>query len=167
MKSLLESEGYMDERENKLISKIHEHVSSNPAGKVIDLGQWLHWLAMDVVMDLSFGEPVGFVKQGKDVRGLIQSVHDLFTGANFMANLPGLVRFLQAPWIWKFVTPKPTDLKGPGVLEGVSSEAVRKRLENGNPKNRRDLLQQFLEYRDQDGLPLSPKEIDLEALTPV
>jgi hypothetical protein len=65
------------------------------------------------------------------------------------------------------VAPKPTDLKGPDALQGVSNKAVRKRLENANPKNRKDLLQQFLEYRNQDGQPLSPKEINLEALTPV
>jgi hypothetical protein len=127
----------------------------------------LHRLAMDVAMDLLFGEPIGFVKQGMDIRGLIQRVRDLFVGANFMVNLPGLVRFLQTRWIWKFVAPKPMDLKGPDALQGVSNKAVRKRLENANPKNRKDLLQQFLEYRNQDGQPLSPKEINLEALTPV
>jgi hypothetical protein len=84
-----------------------------------------------------------------------------------MVNLPGLVKFLQKPWIWKFVAPKPTDLTGPGALEGVSNGAVRKRLGHGNPQNGRDLLQQFLEYRDQNGQPLSSTEIDLEALTPV
>lgn len=157
----------MDEREHGFISKLKEQVSFQPIGKVVDIGQWLHWLAMDVVMDLSFSDPIGFVKQGKDVRGLIQSVHDLFTGANFMVNLPGLVKFLQKPWIWRFVAPKSTDLTGPGALEGVSNAAVKKRVEHGNPKNRKDLLQQFLDYRDQDGQPLSSKEIDLEALTPV
>jgi hypothetical protein len=77
MKSLLESEPYMDEREHEFISELTERVSSQPNGEIIDLSQWLHWLSMDVIMDLSFSDPIGFVKQGKDVRSLIQSIHDL------------------------------------------------------------------------------------------
>ena len=87
----------MDECENESISKIHEHVWPHPNGKVIDLGQWLHWLTMDVMMDLSFGKPIGLVKQDIDVCDLIQSAHYLFAGAKFMVNLAGLVRFLQTP----------------------------------------------------------------------
>jgi hypothetical protein len=34
-------------------------------------------------------------------------------------------------------------------------------------KEGRDLLQQFLEYRDQEGGPLSRRELDIEALMPV
>ena len=133
MESLFESELYMDERESEFISKLKHQVSSQTTGKIIDIGQWLHRLAMHVVMDLSFSDPIGFVKQGKDVGGLIQSVHDLYAGANLIVNLPGLVKFMQKPWIWKSVGPKPTDLTGHGALEGVANKAVRKRLEHGNP----------------------------------
>lgn len=63
--------------------------------------------------------------------------------------------------------PKPTDLKSPGALQGVTFNAVKKRLEEGNVKGSRDLLQYFLEYRDQKGSPLSRRELDIEALMPV
>jgi hypothetical protein len=38
---------------------------------------------------------------------------------------------MQLPFIWKLAGPKPTDLKGPGALQGVAFNAVKKRLEEG------------------------------------
>jgi hypothetical protein len=156
----------MNERINELITALQTHINHSKT-TVINLGNWIHWLAVDVVMDLSFGAPLGFVAQGKDIGNLIQSVQALFIGANVMVNLPGLVKFMQLPFIWKLVGPKPTDLKGPGALQGVAFNAVKKRLEEGNVKGRRDLLQQFLEYRDQEGNTISKRELEIEALTPV
>jgi hypothetical protein len=37
-------------------------------------------------------------------------------------NLPGLVKFMQLPFIWKLVGPEPTG------LQGVAFNAVKKRL---------------------------------------
>jgi hypothetical protein len=122
---------------------------------------------MDVAMDVSFGEPIGFVKQSKDVDGIIKSVHDLFAVANIVTLIPGITRFMQLSFIYPFVAPKPTDKTGPGMLRGVADNAVKARVEKGNVNERRDLLQQFVEYRSQDGEPLSRLELENEALTPM
>lgn len=118
-------------------------------------------------MDVSFGEPIGFVKQSKDVDGIIKSVHDLFAVANIVTLIPGITRFMQLPFIYPLVAPKPTDKTGPGMLRGVADKAVKARVEKGNVNERRDLLQQFVEYRSQDGEPLSRLELENEALTPM
>lgn len=156
----------MNERINELITALKAHINHSQT-PMRNLGNWIHWLAVDVVMDLSFGTPLGFVAQGKDIGDIIQSVQDLFIGANVMVNLPSLVKSTQLPFLWKLIGPKPTDLKGPGALQGVAFSAVKKRLEEGKVKGRRDLLQYFLEYRDQEGSPLSRRELDIEPLTPV
>jgi hypothetical protein len=122
---------------------------------------------MDSAMDLSFSEPVGFIKAATDVDGLIQSVLDLYIGANLITLLPGLMKFIQMPWIWKYLSPKPIDKTGPGALQGFANAVVKKRLEKGNPTNRRDLLQQLLEYTDQNGKAMTRQELETEALTPV
>lgn len=118
-------------------------------------------------MDISFGEPIGFVRQSKDVDGIIKSVHDLFDVANFVTLVPGIVKFTQLPFIYPFVAPRPTDKVGPGMLRGVADKAVKTRVEKGNVNNRRDLLHHFIEYRSQDGEPLTRLELENEALTPM
>jgi len=118
-------------------------------------------------MDMSFGELIGFVRQSKDVNGIIKSVHDMFDVANLVTLVPGIVKFMQLPFIYPFVAPKPTDKAGMGMLRNVADKAVEARIEKGNVKNRRDLLQQFIEYRSQDGEALTRLELENEALTPM
>ena len=86
----------MDTRINEWTSKLQSESSS---GKLLDLGNWLQWLAMDVVTDMAFGTPIGFVKQGKDIGGLIGSVQALFVAPTAMVMLPGVVRSPQLPFI--------------------------------------------------------------------
>jgi cytochrome P450 len=165
MTSILQMENYMDVRIQELVQQFKDKFASS--GQVCDLADWLHWLAFDVVMDLAFGAPVGFVKQGEDVGGLIQSLVELFDAAQVLVTMPGLMKFLNLPWMHAMAGPKPTDTKGPGAIQGIADRAVAKRLADGGKSDRRDLLQRFLEFKDQDGNGISPEDLEIESVTPV
>jgi cytochrome P450 len=165
MSSILQMEGYMDIRISELINQLKTKFAAT--GAVCDLADWMHWLAFDVVMDLAFGEPVGFVKEGKDVNGLIQSLVELFDAAQVLVTVPSLMKFMNLPWIHRLAGPKPTDAKGPGAIQGIADRAVHARITEGNKNDRRDLLQRFMEYRDQDGNPISHEDLEIESVTPV
>lgn len=47
-------------------------------GSNFDLGTWLHWFASDVIMEITFGKRVGFLKREKDVDGILKTIEDRF-----------------------------------------------------------------------------------------
>jgi len=109
----------------------------------LDLASWIQWFAKDVNMDAVFGDPVGFVDAGKDVSNLIRSVQNVFLMGNILSLLLEVVTFLQLPPIWSWVAPKPSDKGGIGFMLGVGIKAIRKRPEDGNVAQRRDVLQRI------------------------
>jgi hypothetical protein len=76
-------------------------------------------VAFDVVMDLAFSDPIGFCKEGRDVNNTVAGLQAMFYFALLMVNLPGLVTFIQQPWLFKRIGPSINDKKGPGFLQGV------------------------------------------------
>lgn len=46
--------------------------------KVLDLGMWMHWFAIDVIMEITFGERVGFLEWMVDVDGIMEMIERRF-----------------------------------------------------------------------------------------
>lgn len=118
-------------------------------------------------MDVVFGSPLGFVAQAKDVNNFLLSLRDMFTFVTILAHMPVLVKIMQLPFIWPFVAPKPTDKRSIGLLMGAGNDAVEKRLRDGNVEKRKDVLQQWIEYRDLDGVGMTEAEMKIETLGPM
>lgn len=154
----------MDARITEWISQLRANSSNN---QLLEFAKWAQWLAIDVVMDVSFGSPLGFVREGKDLGGLIQSIRDMFLAIVVMFNLPEVAKILQSPLVFHFIGPKETDKTGIGACMGFANRAVKERFENGNEENRRDILQKLIDYVDQDGTILSRGEIETEMVAPV
>jgi hypothetical protein len=163
MSAALQSESYLDARVTEWISQLQAHSSNN---QLLEFAKWAQWLAMDVVMEMSFGSPRGFVREATDVGGLIQSLRDLLASV-VMFNLPGIVKVMQWPLLFHFLGPKETDKTGMGVIMGTANRAVKKRVEKGNEENRRDILQALIDYVDQDGTKLSWEELETQMIAPV
>ena len=47
-------------------------------GKVFELGTWMHWFAIDVIMEITFGEGVGFLEREVDVDGIMGMIERRF-----------------------------------------------------------------------------------------
>lgn len=47
-------------------------------GEVFDLGMWMHWFAIDVIMEITFGERVGFLEREEDVDGIMEMIERRF-----------------------------------------------------------------------------------------
>jgi hypothetical protein len=69
-------------------------------------------------MDLSFGAPLGFVAQGKDIGNIIQSAQDLFIDTNVMVNLPGWVKIHADPVYLEISGTETNRLEEPGGIAG-------------------------------------------------
>ena len=78
------------------------------------------WFAYDTICQLSFGEPLGFVKEGRDIESLIENFHNMAPFAAVVAALPWLARpFLESPITRHFAMPKPGDGTGTGKIMAV------------------------------------------------
>ena len=80
------------------------------------------WFAYDTICQLSFGEPLGFVKEGRDIENLIGNFHNMAPFAAIVGALPWLARpFLENPITRRFAMPKPGDRTGTGKIMAVRS----------------------------------------------
>ena len=81
---------------------------------------WCRWFAYDTICQLSFGEPLGFVKEGRDIENLIDNFHKMAPFAAVVGALPWLARpFLENPITRRFAMPKPGDGTGTGKIMAV------------------------------------------------
>lgn len=93
-------------------------------GLTVFRAEWTHYAAFDIVLQMTFSSPAGFLKQGLDVGGLLASLQALFNIAQVAGTYTIIMKILHLPWINPLLAPQPTDKSGPGLLQGV-----------GNPKS--------------------------------
>ncbi|KAK7991729.1 cytochrome P450 oxidoreductase [Apiospora saccharicola] len=117
-------------------------------GKTCDFANWAVYMAYDIISEVGFGAPFGFIDQETDVGGLIQGFHDGLVAFGIMARLP-------------------EQDSGIGTLMRFRDKLIAKRyadIENGKTGGRIDLLQTFIEARDDMGEPLDLEYIRAEIL---
>ena len=79
------------------------------------------WFIYDAVSHMAFGEPIGFVRNGRDVGGLIEAFHEMAPLAGLVAALPWLMNpILKNPVLGRFFMPKAGDGSGTGRIMLVS-----------------------------------------------
>jgi hypothetical protein len=60
---------------------------SGPSG-IVDLPRWLHWYAFDVIGELTYEAPFGFLKTGSDVDGIIGKAHFTLCYNQYIRSMP-------------------------------------------------------------------------------
>ncbi|KAH9983575.1 flavonoid 3',5'-hydroxylase [Xylariaceae sp. FL0662B] len=137
-------------------------------GEKFDFAPWAVYMAYDIISEIGFGEPFGFIDQGKDVEGLIQGFHDGATPFGVMARLYPFTNWVKSTWVGdKYLVARPEQKSGIGTLMRFRDRLIEQRykdIEAGNTKGRIDLLQTFIEARDEDGKPLDIDYIKAEIL---
>lgn len=73
---------------------------------VVDLGNWLHWFAFDVLGEVAFSRSFGFLEQGKDVDGAIRIIDESQRYNGIVGQVPFMDYFLRRnplrkliPWL--------------------------------------------------------------------
>ncbi|KAF2396049.1 flavonoid 3',5'-hydroxylase [Trichodelitschia bisporula] len=138
------------------------------SGERFDFALWSTFFAYDVISDIGFGAPFGFVESESDVGGLIQGIHDGMPVFGLLARLYPFTNALKNTWIGeRFLVAKSSDNSGIGVLMRFRDKlfAARKEaIKAGTVGDRVDLLQTFLNARTEEGDPLSDEWIKAEIL---
>lgn len=136
-------------------------------GKAFDICPWTIYMAFDVVSEVGFGAPFGMIREGRDVGGLIKGMHDGMLPFGIMTRMYPLTNWVKETWLGKkYLVAKPEDETGFGAMMRFRDALVGKRLDelNRGVKERPDILQNFIEARDEVGEPLSIEYIKAEIL---
>jgi hypothetical protein len=135
-------------------------------GQNFDFAPWAVYMAYDIISEVGFGAPFGFVESESDVGGLIQGFHDGLLPFGVMARLWPFTNFVKKTPLGKYLIAKPEDDSGIGMLMRFRDKLMQQRLrdvEEGKV-DRVDLLQTFIDARDDDGKPLDIPYIKAEIL---
>ncbi|KAM0262581.1 hypothetical protein ACHAQJ_001626 [Trichoderma viride] len=76
MSSLVSYEKYVDECADALVSRLSIYSKSR---EPINMGHWFQCYAFDVIGNITFSKPFGFLDRGEDVSGLLQALHKVLT----------------------------------------------------------------------------------------
>jgi len=125
-------------------------------------------MAYDVISEIGFGAPVGFVKAGHDKDGIIANLHSGLHKKAIGNRLYPFLKFMKNTYLGRrYLAASPGDNSGLGVLMKLRDQVLDARLEDiklGTTGDRVDLLQLFLDARTEDGQPLDIPYIKGEIL---
>jgi cytochrome P450 len=87
MSSLVSYEKYVDECADVLVSRLSIFSKSR---EPINMGHWFQCYAFDVIGNITFSKPFGFLDRGEDVSGLLQALHKVIAYATLIGIFPSL-----------------------------------------------------------------------------
>ncbi|KAJ5833888.1 hypothetical protein N7474_002199 [Penicillium riverlandense] len=158
-------EPMVDARIQQWSNKLDENFAQS--GKAFDFAWWAVYMAYDIISEIGFGAPFGFIDKGEDIGGLIQGFHDGLPAFGLLSRLHPFTSWMKTTFMKKYLVAKPEDDSGIGVLMRFRDRLIGERLEALEKKKeigRIDLLQTFLEARTDDGKPLDLEYIRAEVL---
>ncbi|KAJ9662012.1 hypothetical protein H2201_006301 [Coniosporium apollinis] len=158
-------EPLIDARMKHWISKLDEKFATT--GQKFEFNWWAIYMAYDIVSEIGFGAPFGFVEQGQDVGGLIEGFHQGLVPFGIMARLYPFTYWVKSTWMGKYLVATPEQDSGIGKLMRFRDKLIAERqkdMESGKVGGRVDLLQTFLDARTEDGKPLEMDYIKAEIL---
>jgi hypothetical protein len=84
-------------------------------------------MAYDIISEIGFGAPFGFIDSGSDVGGLIQGFHDGLLPFGLMARLWPFTNFIKKTPLGKYLVAKPEDRHAHAVPRQAAHTATERR----------------------------------------
>ena len=85
--------------------------------KGVEFTELIRWFLLDTMTDVIFSEPSGFIKQNRDVDGMIEGLRDMSLFALLLGTFPWLVNpIINRPFFRKWFIPRSGDKKGAGIM---------------------------------------------------
>jgi hypothetical protein len=111
-----------------------------------DFAPWAVFMAYDIISEVGFGAPIGFIEKGEDIGGLIQGFHDGMPAFGLMCRLYPFTEWIKTTFIGDKLVAKPEDDSGIGVLMRFRDKLLGERINDikaGITIERVDLLQTY------------------------
>ena len=135
-------EPLIDQNIERWIDKLDRRFAQT--GKKFDFAPWAVYMAYDVISEVGFGAPFGFIEQEKDVEGLVKGFHDGLVPFGIMARCYPFTNWVKGTFLGKYMVASPEQDSGIGTLMRFRDKLIKQRfedIEKGNTVGRIDLLQ--------------------------
>ncbi|KAK2044941.1 pisatin demethylase [Colletotrichum somersetense] len=134
-------ENKLDENILRLFRLIDSYID---AGKPFDFGRKAQFFTLDVISDLAFGTPLGFMETDSDVHEYIKIMEESLP--MFMATTvyPWVIRLFASP-LFRTLLPSEKDPLGLGKVMGIAKKEAAERF-GPDKKVQRDMLGSFIAH---------------------
>ncbi|KAK5078534.1 hypothetical protein LTR64_003053 [Lithohypha guttulata] len=139
---------WVDQTIQLLCDKLDGICISGTLSTPLNLGDYLHYFAFDVLGQVAFSTAFGFLEQGKDVDGAIKSIDAVQVYDGIVGQIPFLDRFLRRAFYWDYL-PWVTPLSNNYITRTALAQLAKRENSNTKP-GRRDLLSMLLESHEKD-----------------
>ena len=95
-----------------------EHTSNDAKIRPMDFAKIAQYFTLDVISDVAFGEPIGFLARNEDVNGYCHVVEQALPAFEWAAALPMVNQVVRLPGLKTLVMPSPSDKSGVGMIMG-------------------------------------------------
>ena len=124
----------------------------------------------DVVTQLCFGQPLGFLKQERDVNGLIEKFAQTLWLGEFLAVQENLSWYVRNTRIGRYLfMVRPTDVWGIGAVIGEINKMVEAIVDSDRKTKgtmvEGSLMGRFLAAKNADGSTMTMQDVKNELLT--
>jgi len=146
---LLKAEAYVDGAIEQLEQRLDKFSQD---GEAVHFDRWFNFCVFDIVGEVTFSRPFGFLAGGRDIGGAIANSPKLLLYLSLIGHAYWLHGFLMANPIMTWLKLQPTSHVFDTCLAAV--EARKK-----NPETRKDMMQQWLDMRETHPDRMEDKEI--------
>ncbi|KAJ2894578.1 hypothetical protein MKZ38_007401 [Zalerion maritima] len=120
-----------------------KYITTRDSYKPMDLARKASFFTMDVISDIAFDTPYGFLDKDSDIKKYLEESEAIIPSLVITAVFPWMARALRSP-IFKPLMPTPEDDKGFGVLMGLTHKVVNERWSpSAKGSEKRDMVESF------------------------
>lgn len=120
-----------------------KYISSKGKLRILDLARISQYFTLDVITDMAFGDPFGFLAADADIHNYITSIGALMPVFELQANVTWIAAILNNEWVKKLMAPTANDGSAFGEMIGAAQQAVRARYKPG-AEEKDDMLNSFM-----------------------
>ncbi|KAL8955438.1 MAG: hypothetical protein Q9183_006646, partial [Haloplaca sp. 2 TL-2023] len=148
----------VDDRLEDLTNLVRaKYTSTDKVIKRVDFGRLAQYLTLDIITDMAFGEPAGFLSEDDDQFQYLEIMSQALPKFEWVSCLSWLNRLMQNPIVSRLVNPSPEDKHGVGYLMGIAKQMVARRFGSGK-EVKQDMLGSYINHG------LSQREAETEAV---
>ncbi|KAF9774148.1 hypothetical protein IL306_007898 [Fusarium sp. DS 682] len=180
LKTVTDMEPVIRQNFQKLIDLLDSVAAENSNSQALDIRRWFNYFTLDVIGDMAFGIPMGFLARGcdtitvkspdrreYDISSTIDTLHRGTRLSTTLAQFSSIRSVQLVKFIFKFSNwlRRVTGVQGIEDFDNICIDQLEKRLGNGTPNRpQQDFMSKILTNRDGKDRDLSFQRLLAESI---
>ncbi|KAI9808771.1 MAG: hypothetical protein M1825_003924 [Sarcosagium campestre] len=137
---------HLEEKVDTRLQELMDFIDTRSSdSRPFDFATLMQYYALDIITDIAFGAPFGYVKRDEDVHGFCKSVRDSIKFLVVLGTLPSLLYTMRFLNLDGLLSPSPKDETGLGKLMAVAKDIVGERF-GAEKVDKKDMLGSFIRH---------------------